>query len=116
MSFFLRRILAFAIALLWHSAASEQEFPSYNYGIDRSKLFKRQYPGPYVTAGIKTGSGPNGSKPLRLEVRELEKDPMTWTLYLLGMDMMQYTDQSELLSWYQVTGLQPASSLFSVAD
>ena len=35
----------------------------------------------------------------------MEKDTDLWTLYILGLNMMQYTDQSELLSYYQIAGL-----------
>jgi tyrosinase len=78
-----------------------QPFGSYEYGIDRSKIVKRQS-SPYVVTGIQH---PNGSTPLRLEVRQLEQNPTLWTLYLLGLDMMQYTNQTEMLSWYQITGM-----------
>lgn len=82
----------------------EQSYPSYDYGLDRSVIFKRQTSNFYAITGINTGSGPNGSTPLRLEIRELEKDTMTWALYILGLDMLQYTPQTEMLSWYQIAG------------
>ena len=69
--------------------------------MDRSHLIKRQS-APYVVTGIQH---PNGSTPLRLEIRQLEQNPAMWTLYLLGLDMLQYTNQAEMLSWYQITGM-----------
>jgi hypothetical protein len=82
-------------------------FSSYDYGsIDRSTILKRQLPpSPYVVTGVHTGAGSHGSLPLRLEIREMEQDPTTWTLYILGLDMLQYTNQTEMLSWYQITGM-----------
>lgn len=64
----------------------------YDYGVERSSFMKRQAPGFLATTGIHTGTGPGGSAPLRLEIRELEKDTTMWTLYILGMDMLQYAD------------------------
>ena len=102
MSFLLLLLLSWMYLLaLVHSLP----FSSYDYGgIDRSTTTKRQSPSPFVVTGVHTGSGPNGSVPLRLEVREMERDSTTWTLYILGLDMLQYTNQTEMLSWYQITG------------
>jgi len=86
------------------STDAHSTFPSYDYGVDRSSIIKRQSPSPYVVTGIPTVKG--GTTPLRLEVRQLEQDPTTWTLYILGLDMLQYTNQTQMLSWYQITGLQ----------
>ncbi|KAE9382243.1 Di-copper centre-containing protein [Stipitochalara longipes BDJ] len=89
------------------SSVDAHPFSAYDYGgIDRSTILKRQSPSsPYVVTGVHTGTGPSGSTPLRLEVRELEQDSITWTLYILGLDMLQYTNQTEMLSWYQITGI-----------
>jgi hypothetical protein len=113
--------LAASFALLYTSVYSlprdsQQTLPYYDYGIDRSKIIKRQSSTPYVTTGIQTGSGPNGSTPLRLEVRELELDPTSWTLYILGLDILQYTSQTEILSWYQIAGLCHSICYHSVAE
>ncbi|CZR68874.1 related to tyrosinase precursor (monophenol monooxygenase) [Phialocephala subalpina] len=86
-------------------AGSEQRYPSYDYDIDRSAILKRQTSNFYAITGVHTGSGPNGSIPLQLEIRDLQKDPTTWTLYILGLDMLQYTPQTEMLSWYQIAGI-----------
>jgi tyrosinase len=82
-----------------------QKHSSYNYGVDRNTILKRQSPNFYAINGIQSGSGPNGSLPLRLEIRELEQEPTMWTLYILGLDMLQYTNQTEMLSWYQIAGI-----------
>jgi hypothetical protein len=82
-----------------------QKPSSYNYSVDRSTILKRQSSNFYAINGIRSGSGPNGSLPLRLEIRELEQDSTTWTLYILGLDMLQYTNQTEMLSWYQIAGM-----------
>ncbi|KAG0650918.1 Monophenol monooxygenase [Hyphodiscus hymeniophilus] len=90
-------------AALWPHAVNARR--SYDYGADTSSILKRQIPGIYPVTGIPTGQGPGGSVPLRQEIRTLEQDPTTWTLYILALDFMQYTNQSELLSWYQVAGI-----------
>jgi tyrosinase len=72
----------------------------YDYGVDRSTFIKRQ-----DASLILTGAhSPDGSTGLRREMRDLETDSTTWTLYLLGLDMMQNTDQSQEASWYQIAG------------
>ncbi|CAK7270823.1 hypothetical protein SEPCBS57363_004302 [Sporothrix epigloea] len=43
--------------------------------------------------------------PPRQEIRRMENDTDLWTLYILGLNMMQYTDQSNLLSYYQIAGI-----------
>ncbi|ERS97997.1 hypothetical protein HMPREF1624_06170 [Sporothrix schenckii ATCC 58251] len=35
----------------------------------------------------------------------MEKNTDIWTLYILGLNMMQYVDQSHLLSYYQIAGI-----------
>ncbi len=85
--------------------ASSAPYPSYNYGSDQTNESKRQTSDFVATTGVHSGSGINGTTPLRLEIRELEKDPVAWTLYILGLDMMQYTPQTDMLSWYQIAGM-----------
>ncbi|PVH75831.1 Di-copper centre-containing protein [Cadophora sp. DSE1049] len=85
--------------------SSQQPYPSYDYGADPPRLPKRQSSEFFPITGVHTGSGVNGSVPLRIEVRELEKDPVAWTLYILGLDMLQYTPQSDSLSWYEIAGI-----------
>ena len=120
MSFFSSRpycLLAASFTLLWHSVyalptSSEQTFPSYDYGIDINTIIKRQSSTPYATTGIPT----SGPPPLRLEIRELEQDPITWTLYLLGLDLLQITDQTQMLSWYQIAGLNRFLQFAAITD
>lgn len=93
-------------ALTLPSTIPAANYQAYDYGMDRSLLAKRQYQSyaTYAITGVHTGSGVNGSLPLRQEVRELEENTDLWTLYILGLDMMQGTDQNDLLSWYQIAG------------
>ena len=78
---------------------------------------KRQASTSYAITGIHTGTDPDGSLPIRHEIRALEQDSTTWTLYILGLDMLQYTNQTEMLSWYQIAGSWLISLLAaSIAD
>jgi hypothetical protein len=73
----------------------------YDYGFDhRSTTVKRQSSSLPLT-GV---HNPDGTMGLRREVGDLETDTTTWNLYMLGLDMMQYTDQSQMESWYQIMG------------
>ncbi|CAN8098897.1 unnamed protein product [Discula destructiva] len=78
---------------------------SYDYGFDAMKGLraKRQAGGIIVTKGMPLNR--DGSVPVRLEIRDLQQDPDRWTLYLLALDMMQYTDQSDQTSWYSILGI-----------
>ena len=106
-------VSAFAASLFIQSAcsvptSSSEPVPGaphqrYEYGVDRHSFIKRQA-NYFATTGVHVGSGPGGSAPQRLEVRELEKDTTLWTLYLLGLDMLQWTPQEDLQSWYQIMG------------
>ncbi|POS84884.1 hypothetical protein EPUL_005609 [Erysiphe pulchra] len=80
-------------------------FPSYDYGIISPLITARQIPTSFVTRGTFGGEGPNGSIPLRREVRDLEKDEDSWTLFILGMDQMQHVNQNERSSWYSLAGI-----------
>lgn len=83
---------------------------AYDYGFDVSRqLNKRQFGEPIVVKGW--GSD---NVQVRQEIRELERDRELWTLYLLGVSLMQFSDQSSLTSWYSLTGMpcpRPASTL-----
>jgi tyrosinase len=74
---------------------------SYDYGFDVGKVTKRQAQTPFVLRGL---GRVNGSFPVRQEIRQLQQNQEQWTLYLLGLSMLQYTDQSEQLSYYQIAG------------
>lgn len=75
------------------------QYTAYNYGFDVSKHFRRQADKPLVVRG-----DPSGTIRLRLEIRELEQDSDLWTLYILGLSMMQFEDQTDPNSWYGLTG------------
>jgi hypothetical protein len=50
-----------------------------------------------------TGIQGTGTQP-RLEIRQLEKNPDQWNIFLLGMARFMRSNQSEKLSYYQVAG------------
>jgi tyrosinase len=49
-------------------------------------------------------SNQDGSVPVRLEIRDLRKDPYKWDLYILAMNMFQHVSQDNPTSWYQIAG------------
>jgi len=65
---------------------------------------KRQDANSFPVTGARDGGGPNGSLPIRMEIRELQKNTDMWTLYILGMSYMHWTGQENPLSWYQIAG------------
>jgi tyrosinase len=97
-------LLALAATVLVQSVLASGP---YDYGVDRDKIIKRQtvLTGFYAITGIEPSMGLGGSVGVRKEIRVLEQDPVMWTLYILGLDTLQYTDQSDMLSWYQIAGL-----------
>lgn len=76
---------------------------SYDYGFDVTKAHqsKRQSDGIIVTTGMPLNE--DGSVPVRPEIRDLQQDVDRWSLYVLALDMLQYTDQSEPTSWFGIT-------------
>lgn len=46
----------------------------------------------------------NGSLGIRHEIRRLEADEDLWNLFILGLNWMQYMNQSDTFSWYQIAG------------
>ncbi|CZT13854.1 related to tyrosinase precursor (monophenol monooxygenase) [Rhynchosporium graminicola] len=87
------------------ASSSKHPYSSYDYGADPPRLPRRQNSESFLITGVHTGNGTNGSLPLRIEVRDLEKDPVAWNLFILGLDMLQYTPQADTLSWYQIAGI-----------
>ncbi|CAK7237697.1 hypothetical protein SEUCBS140593_010079 [Sporothrix eucalyptigena] len=83
----------------------------YDYGFDVQAHLTRRFHGrygssaetPFVVGGL--AGHRNGTMPPRQEIRQMEKDTDLWTLYILGLNMMQYTDQSNFLSYYQIAGI-----------
>lgn len=84
---------------------------AYDYGFDVNEHLTRRSFGhygadtPFVVGGL--GGNRNGTMPARQEIRQLEKTTDMWALYILGLNMMQYTDQSHFLSYYQIAGWSP---------
>jgi tyrosinase len=86
---------------------------SYDYGFDVARAFntKRQLGGNIVvTTGMPVRSGP---VPVRPDVRDLQKDLEKWSLYILALDMMQWTDQSYPTSWFSISGTLHCASFLS---
>lgn len=85
-------------------------FPRYGYSSHVSHIHSRQ-DGPqnqtlgyYPVTGVLERELKDGSLPVRREIREMEKDQDLWTLYLLGLDFMQATQQEDPASWYKIMG------------
>ncbi|KAK2010547.1 Di-copper centre-containing protein [Colletotrichum eremochloae] len=76
--------------------------PTYNYGFDVRKLVKRQGGQPIIVAKLPSV---NGTVPVRQEIGQMKQNPFKWNLFLLASSMLQYTDQEEELSWYQIAGI-----------
>jgi tyrosinase len=51
-----------------------------------------------------TGINTFGVQP-RLEIRQLEQNTDQWNIFLLGMQRFQKTNQSDLISYYQIAGI-----------
>ncbi|APA08416.1 hypothetical protein SS1G_13364 [Sclerotinia sclerotiorum 1980 UF-70] len=81
----------------------DQRLSGYDYGLDIGALLKRDVPHMPTTGVSYTGS--NSSIPLRQEIRDLEKNADLWELYILGTSMMQTINQSDIRSWYQISGI-----------
>lgn len=121
MCFFLEHFLGhflghFLIALLTGlllptttAILNRPRYPGYDYGNSTKAIIEHQpsSPKPYIiTIGAKGGTGVNGSLLLRLEIRQSQKKPVLWTLYILGLDFLQRNknQSSDLESWYQLAG------------
>lgn len=85
-----------------HARLSRRFYEKHNTGVNGQK--------PFVVSGL--GGHRNGTMPPRQEIRRMENDTDLWTLYILGLNMMQYTDQSNFLSYYQIAGTSPRSLCF----
>jgi hypothetical protein len=48
----------------------------------------------------------------RLEIRDLEKDPDQWNIFLLGFQRMKNMNSSDLLSYYAISGRSNVSLHF----
>jgi hypothetical protein len=76
----------------------------YDYGYDTAPIPKRQNDPQIAVTGPLGGTGNGSAPPQRIEIRQLQNNTDLWTLYILGLDMMQHTDQSSPTSWYQIAG------------
>lgn len=100
-------VLLLAVCALVSTVTGHQ-YAGYDFGVGLSKLTRRWSltGNTLVYNQLASSTGDNdGDKALRVEIRDLEKNEDQWTLYMLGLSMMQYTNQSDEISWYQVTGL-----------
>ncbi|TVY38862.1 Tyrosinase [Lachnellula subtilissima] len=106
---FLKRSSACLLAILGASCIQStyaDDHGPYNYdgvrNIARNPIVPRQSSQNFYPV---TGPTSNGTVVVRQEIRELQKDSTLWTLYILALDFMQYTNQTEMLSWYQLAGI-----------
>lgn len=82
----------------------------YNFGARPpalALLAKRQQSGAGANSNLVLGPLPlvNGSPGVRLEIRDLQaQDPDCWELLILALSLMQWNNQTDPLSWYQVAG------------
>lgn len=71
----------------------------YNVQLPGTGLQRRQT-NTVVVTGIKTF----GVQP-RLEIRQVQQNADQWNIFLLGMKRFQETDQSDMMSYYQIAGI-----------
>lgn len=86
---------------------------SYDYGLDVTKALKARRQTGNVTITTGMPRNPDGSVPVRREIRQLQQDTNSWDLYILALDMMQYTDQSDPTSWFSITSTFHRARLYS---
>ncbi|OAA61176.1 putative domain, di-copper centre [Niveomyces insectorum RCEF 264] len=103
-------VVVFLVPLCWSIGAAADGPYDYGFDVDRHLADRRGLqsgpaaaPAPFVVHGAPGGL--HTTIAARPEIRQLETNPDLWTLYLLGLSMMQYTDQSQLLSYYQIAGI-----------
>ncbi|KAK2059846.1 Di-copper centre-containing protein [Colletotrichum caudatum] len=97
-----RIVLLLSILVVATIVLSSPYPPTYDYGFDVRKLLKRQADQPIIVAKLPSV---NGTVPVRQEIRQMKQNPFKWNLFLLASSMLQYTDQKEELSWYQIAGI-----------
>jgi tyrosinase len=97
----LRLSLLLSLACLANTLVLAQ-YSAYNYGFDVKKRAKRQL-GRRGAMIVEDKTG--GDIQVRQEIRQLEQDQDLWTLYILGLSMLQYTDQGSPMSYYGLAGL-----------
>ncbi|KAK4170278.1 hypothetical protein QBC43DRAFT_348716 [Cladorrhinum sp. PSN259] len=92
--------IVFSVLTTYHIVLGQHT--AYNYGFDVQGRVKRQLA--QTPRVVVRGDG-RADIQLRQEVRQLEQDQELWTLYILALSMMQFTDQSEPTSWYGIAGI-----------
>ncbi len=99
----LRLSLLIFVACLAQALAFVQ-YPPYDYGFDVKTRVKRQvaHRSDLVVQDKIAGGG---DIVVRQEIRQLEQDTDLWTLYILALSMMQFTDQESPTSYYGLAGL-----------
>lgn len=95
--------LPLLLTLVWlTSTLVAAQYSAYNYGFDVKKRVKRQL---NRRSTMIVQERPGGDIQVRQEIRQVEKDKEMWTLYILGLSMLQYTDQASPMSYYGLAGL-----------
>ncbi|KAH6890579.1 hypothetical protein B0T10DRAFT_596680 [Thelonectria olida] len=79
---------------------------TYDYGtnINIKSLLKRDGDSSRIVVG-KLPLTPNGTLPVRLEIRQMKADTYKWDLFVLSMSMFQSASQDDPMSWYKVAGI-----------
>ncbi|KAK4251830.1 hypothetical protein C7999DRAFT_27509 [Corynascus novoguineensis] len=78
------------------------QYSGYDYGFNIEKRIKRQL-GRRSAMVVQDRTGDEVH--VRQEIRQLEQDHDLWTLYMLGLSMLQYTDQASPVSHYGLAGI-----------
>ncbi|KAI1382190.1 Di-copper centre-containing protein [Hypoxylon crocopeplum] len=103
--------ISFAIGFLFSTILADLVHAGqYDYGF-HANLRLRKLKGPvqsFIVSGLPRA---DGETPLRPDIRELQRDEDKWSLYILALSMMQYTNQESPFSWYQITGIHGAPAL-----
>ncbi|KAI0383782.1 Di-copper centre-containing protein [Hypomontagnella monticulosa] len=108
MSFVLRA--SFAIGFILSMTIADLVQPGqYDYGFNIDHQLRKRAPSQsIVVSGLPLV---DGKPPLRQDIRELQKDEDMWSLYILALSWMQFTEQESPFSWYQITGIHGAPGL-----
>lgn len=65
----------------------------------------------FVVTGATTGlNTTDGSRPLRYDIEDFYDSGPAWDLYLLSLRSIQHLNQSELTSYFQISGKIAAST------
>ncbi|KAK2782432.1 hypothetical protein FQN52_001079 [Onygenales sp. PD_12] len=60
---------------------------------------------PIPVTGVKTGNGPNGEIPLRLEIHDLARNVDQWGLYVLALRIFYDKPADDPKSYFQISGV-----------